>query len=94
MDEDYFSDQPDGAGDQPMEKDHKEEGEQTALLPKSILMGKDFKVNDEIVLKIDAIREDEIEVSYASEPEKKSEKMPDNAEAPMKNDNEMSSLYS
>jgi len=36
------------------------------LLPKSILAGKDFKPGDEIVLKIDAIHDDEVEVSYAT----------------------------
>lgn len=51
----------------------KEEGEsgQTALLPKSILMGKDFKVGDEVVLKITGMHDDELSVTYA--PEKKEE---------------------
>lgn len=41
-----------------------EEGE-TALLPKSILAGKEFNPGDEVVLKIVRINEDEVEVSYA-----------------------------
>jgi hypothetical protein len=43
-----------------------QEHETSALLPKSILAGKDFKVGEEVVLKIDAIHDDEIEVSYAT----------------------------
>jgi len=46
-------------------KDEQEE-ETSALLPKSILAGKEFKVGEEVVLKIDAIHDDEIEVSYAT----------------------------
>lgn len=46
----------------------KEEGE-TALLPKSILAGKEFKPGDEVVLKIVHMYEDEVEVAYASEKE-------------------------
>lgn len=34
-------------------------------IPKSLAMGKDFKVGDEIVLKIDAVRENSFVVSYA-----------------------------
>ena len=37
----------------------------TALLPKSILMGKEFNVGDEVVLKISAIHDNEVEVEYA-----------------------------
>jgi hypothetical protein len=44
-----------------------ESGEHTSLLPKSILMGKDFKVGDEVVLKIEAIHGDSVEVAYAPE---------------------------
>lgn len=47
-------------------KDEQEQ-ETSALLPKSILAGKEFKVGDEIVLKIDALHDDEVEVSYASD---------------------------
>ena len=48
--------------------DSKEEMDESpkGLLPKSILMGKEFKPGDEIVLKIDAIHNDEVEVSYAT----------------------------
>lgn len=46
----------------------------SALLPKSLLAGKDFKVGDEVVLKIVHEYEDEVEVEYShDEPDKKSE---------------------
>lgn len=44
-----------------------ESSEQTALLPKSILAGKDFKPGEEVVLKIVRIHDDEVEVAYATE---------------------------
>lgn len=47
-------------------------GEQTALLPKSILAGKSFKVGDEVVLKITGMHENEIQVEYATEKSKDS----------------------
>jgi hypothetical protein len=62
-------------------------GEQTALLPKSILAGKDFKVGDEVVLKITGMHEGEVEVEYA--PEK--EKAPSAPES--QGDSEMASMY-
>lgn len=45
----------------------------TAVLPKSILMGKEFKPGDEVVLKIVRMHEDEIEVEYATGEEEKGE---------------------
>lgn len=39
----------------------------TALLPKSILGGKDFQPGEEVVLKIVRVHGDEIEVEYASD---------------------------
>lgn len=42
----------------------------TALLPKSILAGKDFKPGEEIVLKVTHVYDDEVAVEYAAaEPE-------------------------
>ena len=59
--------------DEPGEGSEKEATGHVALLPKSVLMGKDFKVGEEVVLKITAIRGNEVEVEYApaepSEPE-------------------------
>lgn len=49
----------------PEKEDDGEEGA-TALLPKSVLGGKEFKPGDEVVLKIEHIYEDEVEVSYAT----------------------------
>lgn len=65
----------DGAASEPSDKTAGAESEESkdsprGLLPKSILMGKDFKPGDEIVLKIDAIHDDEVEVSYATEKKK------------------------
>lgn len=53
--------------------------ETTALLPKSILAGKDFKPGDEVVLKIVKMFEDEVQVEYASE---KGESSPQETEQP------------
>jgi len=49
--------------------------EEVATLPKAILAGKDFKVGDEVVLKITAMHDSEISVEYA--PEKKKSTMRD-----------------
>ena len=75
------------------EPDGKEEqGEESprGLLPKSILMGKDFKPGEEIVLKIEAIHDDEVEVSYATG--KGSEGGGESAPAPKSSDGEMASM--
>lgn len=50
----------------PQEEKGSEEGV-TAMLPKSILAGKDFKPGEEVVLKIVAMHDDQVEVTYASE---------------------------
>ncbi len=51
-------------------KDGKEEEGETALLPKSILAGKEFKPGEEVVLKIVHMYDDEVEVAYATGEEK------------------------
>lgn len=43
------------------------EGGTTALLPKSVLGGKDFEPGEEVVLKVVKVHEDEVEVEYAPE---------------------------
>lgn len=58
------------AGDTPPDKAESE----SVLLPKSILGGKQFKVGDEIVLKIVHEYEDEIEVEYAKDKPDKEDK--------------------
>lgn len=55
-----------GVDDTAPEKEDDAEEAATALLPKNILGGKDFKPGEEVVLKIEHIYEDEVEVSYAS----------------------------
>jgi hypothetical protein len=65
---DYYSD---NQGDAPMDNSKAAEGGdehmegETALLPKSILGGKDFKPGEEVVLKIVRMHDDEVEVAYA-----------------------------
>jgi hypothetical protein len=54
------------ASEEKGEGDASMEGE-TALLPKSILGGKDFQPGEEVVLKIVGMHDDEVEVSYAPE---------------------------
>ena len=45
----------------------------TVMAPKSILMGKDFKVGDEVILKIKSMEGENVELEYA--PEKGDEEM-------------------
>lgn len=72
--EDYYSDAPDSAPDKSADAPKTDEGEMpVATLPKAMLMGKDFKPGDEIVLKIDSIHDDEVVVSYAPEKPKEGE---------------------
>lgn len=59
----------------------------TALLPKTVLGGKDFKPGEEVVLKITHVYEDEVEVEYATE-KPKAETPP----APPTDDQELQSL--
>lgn len=64
----------DGGSDEQHEgqESEKEGTSKSYPLPKEVLEGKDFKPGDELVLKIDAIHDDMIEVSYA--PAKEQEK--------------------
>ena len=43
-------------------------GMESAMIPKSILMGKNFNPGDEVVLKIKSFKGDMVEVEYAPEP--------------------------
>ncbi len=67
------------------DKETKEDmGEATALLPKTVLGGKEFKPGEEVVLKIVHVYEDEVEVAYATEhPEGEAEE--EDEEEPMPN---------
>lgn len=49
----------------PPEKESDAPESATALLPKTVLGGKDFKPGEEVVLKITHVYEDEVEVEYA-----------------------------
>ena len=51
----------------------KDEGE-TALIPKALLAGKDFKPGEEVVFKVVHLFEDEVEISYSNGKEKPEEK--------------------
>lgn len=55
-----------GPAEEKSEGSH-EEPHDTGILPKSLMAGKDFKVGDEIMLKITAIHENDFEVEYAYE---------------------------
>lgn len=48
--------------------------EPSTLIPKSLLAGKHFEVGDEVVLKIVAMHEDEVEVAYSYGEEGKGDK--------------------
>lgn len=61
--------------EKPMDGEQEEEHETSALLPKSILAGKEFKVGEEVVLKIVSMHDDEIEVEYSEGKPDKSESM-------------------
>jgi len=65
----YMEDEPDDQQDRLAGEPKGNEGDEgegpTAMLPKSILMGKDAQPGDEIVLKITKIFEDEFAVQYA-----------------------------
>ena len=50
--------------------------EQTALLPKTILAGKQFDPGDEVVLKIVKVYENEVEVAYATGDEEETANQP------------------
>lgn len=66
------------------EAEEEDTGEATALLPKSVLGGKEFKPGEEVVLKIVHVYEDEVEVAYATEkPEGEAEE--EDEEEPMPN---------
>src|SRR5436305_9559227 len=60
-----------GPTDKPVEKptDGEHEDGPTALLPKSILGGKEFKEGEEIVLRIEKVYPDQVEVAYAADHE-------------------------
>jgi hypothetical protein len=83
MPEDLYSDNPggDAAPDTAPDKNKAGDEGETALLPKSILAGKEFKLGEEVVLKIVKIYEDEVEVAYAKGEDSKESEHPEMDEA-------------
>lgn len=65
--EDYY-DEPDDQTDR-LQAESDEGNTAVGLLPKSILMGKDASVGDELILKITAIHDDQIQVAYPDDGE-------------------------
>ena len=55
-----------------MDKEH-EEGGPTAVIPKSLLAGKEFKPGEEIMFTINSIHGDEVVISYSEEKGSKDE---------------------
>jgi len=45
-------------------KEDREDNEETALLPKSLLLNKDVAPGDEVILKVVHVYDDEVEVAY------------------------------
>ena len=67
--EDLYSDGAD-MGDEtktPDKSDEMQDDATEAVLPKSILAGKEFNVGDEVVLKITAMHDDQISVKYSTD---------------------------
>lgn len=64
-----------------------DEGQETALLPRSLFTGKDLKVGSECKIRVESIHDDEVEVSYVPHKDKKEDKsendMPDDMENPV-----------
>lgn len=76
---DMFSDGAEPAAPESAETEKPAES-QTAVLPKSILAGKDFKPGEEVVLKVVAVHDNDVEVEYAPEGPEEGQAPP---EAPM-----------
>lgn len=81
----YYDDLPaeDAAEPEAKEMEGEESAETTALLPKSILAGKDFKPGDRVILRVVHLYDDEVEVAYAKEEPKPKKSMMDESEEGM-----------
>lgn len=68
QDDDLYSDGARGADESksPDKSDEMQDDATEAVLPKSILAGKEFNVGDEVVLKVTAIHDDQISVKYST----------------------------
>lgn len=83
MTEDYYADAAAPQPSMPEQEEEPTEGEsdsQTAVLPKAILAGKEFKPGEEVMLKIVQVNEDSVVVKY-SEPSGEEEEPPTAPEA-------------
>ncbi len=71
----YPEDQSDEAAEPAGHDESKENeyGSESALIPKALLAGKDFKPGDEVVFKIVHMYEDEVEIEYSTGPDEKKE---------------------
>jgi len=72
MDDESSPTKAEGDDSSPKSKSKEEDDNMpTALIPKSLLAGKDFKPGDEIVFKIVHLYDDEAEIAYATEKKSK-----------------------
>lgn len=69
MDEKPEGESPGDGQDQgdPGDNDEEDSGEESALIPKSLLAGKDFEPGEEVVFEIVKMRGDEVEIKYAKD---------------------------
>lgn len=66
MPEDYYPPNPGKDREKPADNKSEEPEEKTALIPKSLLMGKEFKPGEEVIFKIVHEYQDEVEIAYAT----------------------------
>ena len=91
--EDYYSDAPAKAEAAQTDESKTDEGAMETTIPKSLLMGKDFKVGEEVMFEITAMHGEEVSIKYATGKGSDEEKGEGSemAAAP-KGDGEMSSM--
>lgn len=65
------------AAESPDSSEKEDDGQETALLPKSLFPDKALKVGSECKIRVESIHDDEVEVSYVSHKEGKEEKKED-----------------
>jgi len=98
--EDYYSDAPASSQAPGGEEEAKpDEGATETTIPKAMLMGKDFKVGEEVMFEITAIHGDEVSIKYATGKEGSAEETDEGGASsggapPPKGDSEMASLMS
>jgi hypothetical protein len=92
--EDYYSDAPAKTEAPKGDEGKSDEGAMETTIPKSLLMGKDFKVGEEVVFEITAMHGEEVSIKYATGDKGSDEEAPEGGEpaAAPKGDSEMSSM--